>query len=52
MFLSKLKSEEKEYFLDLGIHLASSDGDFSDVEKENIKQMCQEMAIKNVLMQN
>ena len=46
MFLSKLKSEEKEYFLDLGIHLASSDGDFSDVEKENIKQMCQEMAIE------
>ena len=46
MFLSKLKSEEKELFLDLGIHLASSDGDFSEVEKNNIKQMCQEMGVR------
>ncbi len=49
MFLSKLKSEEMELFLDLGIHLASCDGDFALVEKENIIQMCQEMGIEKRL---
>lgn len=45
MFLSELRNEQKELFLDLSIHLSMSDGKFSDSEKNTIRQMCKEMGI-------
>lgn len=49
MFLSELKLEQKELFLDLGIHLSMSDGDFSASEKKMILEMCKEMGISERL---
>lgn len=45
MFLSELKDTQKELFLDLSIHLVKCDGDFADVERNTISQMCKEMEI-------
>lgn len=45
MFLSELKPEQKELFLDLGICLSMSDGDFSEPEKKMILEMCKEMGV-------
>ncbi len=45
MYLNKLKSEQKELFLDLCIHAANVDDKFSDQEKETIQQYCAEMMI-------
>lgn len=45
MFLAELKPEQKELFLDLGICLSMSDGDFSAPEKKMILEMCKEMGI-------
>lgn len=52
MFLSELKDEQKELFLDLGIHLSMSDGEFSNSEKNTIHQMCKEMGIDERLEEN
>ncbi len=52
MFLSELKDEQKDLFLDLGIHLSMSDGRFSDIEKNTIRQMCKEMEIGERLEAN
>lgn len=52
MYLSELKDEQKELFLDLGIHLSMSDGDFSSHEKNTISQMCTEMGIAERFEQN
>lgn len=52
MFLSELKDEQKDLFLDLGIHLSMSDGEFSDTEKNTIRQMCREMGIDERLEEN
>lgn len=49
MFLGELKSEQKELFLDLGICLSMSDGDFSALEKKMILEMCKEMGISERL---
>lgn len=49
MFLSELKLEQKELFLDLGIHMSMSDGDFSASEKKMILEMCKEMGISERL---
>lgn len=45
MFLSELKDEQKELFLDLVIHLSMSNGEFVDAEKAMVHQMCREMEI-------
>lgn len=52
MFLSELKDEQKDLFLDLGIHLSKSDGEFLGAEKDNIRQMCKEMGIEERLEEN
>lgn len=52
MFLSELKDEQKDLFLDLGIHLSMSDGEFTKTEKNTICQMCKEMGIDERLEQN
>lgn len=49
MYLSELRGEQKELFIDLGIHLSMSDGDFSSVEKNMIRQMCKEMEVSERL---
>ena len=48
MFLNRLNSKEKEAFLELAHYIARSDNDFSDTQKEIIKQYCTEMQIKNI----
>lgn len=45
MFLAELKAEQRELFLDIGIALSMSDGDFSASEKKMILEMCREMGI-------
>ena len=45
MYLNKLKSEQKELFLDLCIHAAMVNDTFSDEEKKTIEQYCAEMMI-------
>lgn len=52
MFLSELKPEQKELFLDLGIYLSLSDGNFVDSEKNMICQMCKEMEIGKRMVAN
>lgn len=49
MYLSELRGTQKELFLDLCIHLSMSDGDFVDIEKNTILQMCKEMEINERL---
>lgn len=45
MYLGELNAEQRDRFLDLGIGLASVDGDFSDAEKNAIHLLCDEMRI-------
>ena len=45
MYLGSLNEKQKTMFLDLGIHLASADGEFSDQEKLAIDSLCAEMGI-------
>lgn len=45
MFLSELKSKEKELFLDLCIHAANANQVFAEDEKEMIQSYCAEMQI-------
>lgn len=45
MYLGELNATQKDRFLDLGIRLAATDGDFSDAEKEAIHLLCDEMRI-------
>lgn len=45
MYLGELNAEQKDRFLDLGIDLAAADGDFSDIEKNTIHLLCDEMRI-------
>ena len=52
MFLSELKDDQKDLFLDLCILLSKSDGDFADSEKNTIRQMCKEMGIDERLNEN
>lgn len=43
MYLALLNKEQKELFLGLAFHLASSDGNYSDEEKVVIEGYCREM---------
>lgn len=45
MYLNRLSNEQKELFLDLCIHAAGSNGDFSADEKLMLDQYCDEMNI-------
>lgn len=45
MYLGELNATQKDRFLDLGIRLATTDGDFSEAEKEAIHLLCDEMRI-------
>lgn len=48
MYLNKLSGEQKELFLDLSIHAAKANNEFSDEEKSYINQYCDEMQISPV----
>jgi len=48
MFLNRLNKEEKVAFLELAHHVARSDGDFADEEKEIISKYCMEMQIEDI----
>jgi uncharacterized tellurite resistance protein B-like protein len=48
MFLGLLNQEEKVAFLQLAHHMARSDGDFSDKQKEIITTYCYEMRIEDI----
>lgn len=47
MYLGELNEKQKNRFLDLGLSLAATDGDFSDVEKNAIHLLCDEMRIED-----
>ena len=47
MYLGELNAEQKNCFLDIGIGLAAADGDFSDMEKNTIHLLCDEMRIED-----
>lgn len=47
MFLNRLESNEKKAFLLLAHHIARSDGDFSENEKNIISTYCLEMQISD-----
>lgn len=48
MFLSQLNQEEKVAFLELAHHIARSDSDFSNLQKEMINGYCVEMQIDKI----
>jgi hypothetical protein len=48
MFLNRLNQIEKEAFLELAHHVARSDEDFSENQKEIISQYCMEMSIEDI----
>jgi len=48
MFLGFLQEKEKVAFLQLAHHIARSDGDFSDKQKEIIDTYCYEMNIDDI----
>lgn len=48
MYLNKLSTEQKELFLDLSIHAAKANNEFSEEEKLYIEQYCDEMQISPV----
>lgn len=48
MYLNKLSTEQKELFLDLSIHAAKANNEFSAEEKSYIEQYCDEMQISPV----
>ncbi len=45
MYLSELRPEQKELFLDLGICISKGDGSFDDSERIVLSEMCREMGI-------
>ncbi|MDQ6962164.1 MAG: hypothetical protein Q9M28_06485 [Mariprofundaceae bacterium] len=48
MFLNKLEDNEKNAFLTIAHHIARSDGDFSESERNVISTYCLEMQIEDV----
>jgi len=48
MFLNRLSSEEKVAFLELAHHVARSDKDFSEDQKNIISHYCYEMEIEDI----
>ena len=48
MFLNRLNQEEKVVFLKLAHHIARSDHDFSNLQKEIINGYCAEMQISDI----
>lgn len=48
MYLNKLSLSQKDLFLDLCIYAAKADNVFEDIEKEYIRQYCDEMGISEV----
>ena len=48
MFLNRLTTDEKIAFLNLAHHIARSDNDFSDKQKEIIATYCLEMQINDI----
>jgi len=48
MFLNRLEENEKVAFLNLAHHIARSDGDFSEDEREIIDVYCMEMQIEDI----
>ena len=48
MFLNQLSDDEKVSFLKLAHHIANSDNDYSDVQKEIIVQYCSEMQVSDI----
>jgi uncharacterized tellurite resistance protein B-like protein len=48
MFLNKLNKNEKVAFLELAHHIARSDNDFSDTQKDIIEKYCLEMQIDDI----
>lgn len=48
MFLNKLENNEKIAFLTLAHHIARSDGDFSESERNVISTYCLEMQIEDI----
>jgi len=48
MFLNRLNKEEKDAFLELAHHIARSDGDFSEDQKDIIGKYCMEMQIEDI----
>ena len=49
MFLNKLENEEKVAFLELAHHIARSDRNFTNREKEIIATYCLEMQIDDII---
>lgn len=47
MYLHELTVKQKNRFLDLGIGLAVADGDFSEIEKDTIHLLCDEMRMED-----
>ncbi len=45
MYLNNLSEQQKNLFIDICVHTANVDGNFSDDEKHLIKQFCEEMDI-------
>ncbi|CAA6815796.1 MAG: Unknown protein [uncultured Campylobacterales bacterium] len=52
MFLNRLNPEEKVAFLELAHHIARSDNDFSNLQKEIISGYCMEMQITDIEYNN
>lgn len=48
MFLNRLKKKEKVAFLHLAHHIARSDNNFSESQKEIIGKYCMEMQIEDI----
>ena len=48
MFLNRLTTDEKKSFLELAHHIARSDDNFSDKQKEIIATYCLEMQIEDI----
>lgn len=48
MFLNRLNQEEKVAFLELAHHIARSDSDFNDLQKEIINGYCFEMQVLDI----
>jgi len=48
MFLNRLKKKEKKAFLELAHHVARSDNDFSEDQKNIIEKYCMEMQMEDI----
>ena len=48
MFLNRLKKKEKKAFLELAHHIARSDNDFSESQKDIIGKYCMEMQLDDI----